>query len=89
MWRWVGVQRSEKRLEEALEELRGYSRYVLQHTFDTEEGWELQNLLTTALLMTAAALQRQESRGVHFRIDFPAASSQWRRHLTFQAQKLG
>jgi L-aspartate oxidase len=84
MWRWVGVQRTEKRLCEALDELSNYSRYVLQHAFDTHEGWELQNLLTTALMMTQAALQRKESRGVHFREDFPKADPNWRRHLTFQ-----
>jgi L-aspartate oxidase len=84
MWRWVGVQRTEKRLCEALDELSNYSRYVLQHAFNTHEGWELQNLLTTALMMTQAALQRKESRGVHFREDFPKADPNWRRHLTFQ-----
>lgn len=83
MWRWVGVQRTAKRLTEALEELRNYSRYVLPHTFDSQEGWELQNLLTTALLMTEAALARNESRGVHFRVDFPEPNPNWRRHLKF------
>lgn len=84
MWRFVGVQRTEKRLCEALEELRNYSRYVLQHAFDNCEGWELQNLLTTALMMTEAALERKESRGVHFRIDYPIANPNWKRHLVFQ-----
>jgi len=88
MWRWVGVQRTEKRLSEALEELRGYARYVLPHSFDEEEGWELQNLLTTAMLMTEAALARQESRGVHLRIDFPSADAGWHRHLCFQRSGL-
>ncbi|MFO0941248.1 MAG: L-aspartate oxidase [Pirellulales bacterium] len=83
MWRLVGVQRTEKRLCEALDELRNYSRYVLQHAFNNCEGWELQNLLTTALMMTEAALERKESRGVHFRTDFPAADAQWKRHLVF------
>ncbi|MBX3420707.1 MAG: L-aspartate oxidase [Pirellulaceae bacterium] len=84
MWRWVGVQRTEKRLCEALDELRGYSRYVLPHQFDNTAGWELQNLLTVALLMTEAALARQESRGVHFRTDYPEMDTRWRRHLVFQ-----
>lgn len=84
MWRLVGVQRTEKRLCEALDELRTYSRYVLQHAFDNHEGWELQNLLTTALMMTEAALERKESRGVHFRMDYPTADPNWRRHLLFQ-----
>ncbi|HAC91170.1 MAG TPA: L-aspartate oxidase [Planctomycetaceae bacterium] len=84
MWRWVGVQRSDKKLAEALDELRTYSRYVLPHVFEHEQGWELQNLLTTALLMAEAAWERKESRGVHLRIDFPELSQQWHRHLYFQ-----
>ena len=39
----------------------------------TGPGWELQNLLTVARLMIDAALQREESRGTHFRSDFPDA----------------
>lgn len=84
MWRLVGVQRTEKRLAEALDDLRNYSRYVLEHAFDNIEGWELQNLLTTALMMTEAALERRESRGVHLRIDYPTADNAWRRHLVFR-----
>lgn len=83
MWRRVGVQRSQRQLIEAHDELKSYSKYVLQHAFDSYEGWELQNLLTTALMMTEAALVRQESRGVHFRNDFPTADQHWRRHLQF------
>jgi len=85
MWRRVGVERQEKQLEEALQEFRAYARYVLPHAFDSEEGWELQNLLTVSHLMTEAALARQESRGVHLRTDFPAPhDEQWRRHLCFE-----
>jgi L-aspartate oxidase len=37
-------------------------------------GWELQNMLLAARLMIASALARIESRGVHFRSDFPEPS---------------
>jgi L-aspartate oxidase len=84
MWRLVGVQRHEKRLTEALDELHNYSRYVLPHVFADAEGWELQNLLTIALMMTHAALERQESRGVHFRSDYPVSNAAWRHHIEFQ-----
>jgi L-aspartate oxidase len=40
------------------------------------------NVLTTAKLMTVAAIQREESRGGHFRDDFPEVEPQWR-HRTF------
>jgi L-aspartate oxidase len=84
MWRQVGVQRRADRLEEALHTLAGFSRYVLPHVFDGEDGWELQNLITVAHLMTDAALTRTESRGVHLRTDHPGLDEQrWHRHVSF------
>jgi L-aspartate oxidase len=57
----------------------------MPHQFYSLEGWELQNLLITAACMTDAALARNESRGVHFRSDFPQPDDEsWRRHLTIQ-----
>lgn len=83
MWRSVGVQRRRDRLEEALHEIQRYCSYVLSHDLETVEAWELQNMLTVSLMMTTAALFRTESRGVHFRTDFPTADNQrWRKHLS-------
>lgn len=44
--------------------------------------WELQNLMTVASLIQRFALTRTESRGAHFRSDFPAQDSAWARHLS-------
>ncbi|MEZ6135741.1 MAG: L-aspartate oxidase [Pirellulaceae bacterium] len=89
MWRMVGVQRTAKRLEEAVADIRSYSRYVLPHAFTTEEGWELQNLLTVSHLMAEAALARQESRGVHMRLDYPQTDdANWRKHVNFEFRSL-
>jgi L-aspartate oxidase len=83
MWRSVGVQRRGDRLEDALHEIQRYCSYVLSHDLGDVEGWELQNMLTVSLMMTTAALFRTESRGVHFRTDFPAADNgRWRKHLS-------
>jgi L-aspartate oxidase len=43
----------------------------MDKVFDNAFGWECQNMLTTAMLMAQAAAKRNESRGVHFRGDFP------------------
>jgi L-aspartate oxidase len=83
MWRSVGVQRRGDRLEDALHEIQRYCSYVLSHDLGDVEGWELQNMLTVSLMMTTAALFRTESRGVHFRTDFPTADNgRWRKHLS-------
>ncbi|MCC6507469.1 MAG: L-aspartate oxidase [Pirellulaceae bacterium] len=84
MWRLVGVQRRADRLEEALGAIQSYSRYVLTYNFQSEAGWELQNMITVAHLMAQAALARTESRGTHLRTDYPKLDeANWHRHLKF------
>jgi L-aspartate oxidase len=83
MVRHMGVVRDKAGLEEARQDVDFWCQYVLGHEFAERSGWELQNLLTLARLMIAAALEREESRGVHFRSDFPERDdSHWQRHLT-------
>jgi L-aspartate oxidase len=82
MVRHMGVVRDRAGLEQARHDVAFWCRYVLAREFDDRAGWELQNLLTVARLMIESALAREESRGVHFRADFPAPDEiRWRRHL--------
>jgi L-aspartate oxidase len=71
MWRNVGITRKEQPLKEAQDIIKFWQRYVMDKVFDSPQGWECQNMLTISLLMAQAAHQRRESRGVHFRSDFP------------------
>jgi L-aspartate oxidase len=83
MVRKMGIVRDRARLVEAERDVSFWCRYVLAREFNSREGWELQNLLTIARLMIWAALTREESRGVHFRSDFPKRDDAgWQRHLT-------
>lgn len=85
MGRLAGVERRAEGLREAVDSIHSFAAYVMRYQFNTLEGWELQNLLLTASCMVDAALARNESRGVHFRSDFPAPDDErWRRHLTIQ-----
>jgi succinate dehydrogenase/fumarate reductase flavoprotein subunit len=43
----------------------------MDKVFETPAGWQCQNMLTLALLMATDARTRKESRGVHFRQDYP------------------
>lgn len=82
MVRSMGIIREQDGLEQALHDVAFWCRYVLPREFDSRPGWELQNLLTIARLMIHAALERKESRGVHFRSDFPAPDdTRWKRHV--------
>jgi L-aspartate oxidase len=81
MWRSAGVRRSGELLEEAAESIDNWRKYVLVRQFDTQDGWELQNMLTVARIMVAAALAREESRGTHLRTDFREPQEVWKRHL--------
>ncbi len=72
MWRDAGLLRDRDGLEAAarcLHELRGRTCKELKPTRD---GIELGNLLDVGELIVRSALAREESRGAHFRNDFPA-----------------
>lgn len=72
MWEKVGLVRDEKGLTAALEALAGDHSQI---------GGEARNLLAVGRLVAAAALARRESRGGHFRSDYPAPDPDWQRRL--------
>jgi len=80
MWRNVGVRRRGDRLDETLDIVNFWGRYVLDKEFMTVAGWEIQNMLTASQLVTELALRRTETRGVHCREDFPSTDPVWERH---------
>jgi L-aspartate oxidase len=82
MVRHMGISRDRAGLLEAQRTVAFWCRYVLRRELTNRAGWELQNLLTVARLMIQAALERTESRGVHFRSDFPSRDdTHWLRHV--------
>jgi L-aspartate oxidase len=74
MWRNAGIIRSESRLRETCEILNFWGHYVLDKTFDTRNGWELQNELIVAWTIATSAQMRNHSIGVHYREDCDEAS---------------
>jgi L-aspartate oxidase len=93
MWRNVGIERDGDRLTETREIIAFWSRYVMDKTFNPATlgqpaavaGWELQNMLTVCFLVTTAAYTRTESRGAHYRLDYPERlDDHWRLHLLWR-----
>ncbi len=72
VWRNVGIVRRGDRLRETGEILDFWAHYTLDKTLEGIDGWETQNELTLAWLITMSAVERGESIGVHFRADAPA-----------------
>jgi L-aspartate oxidase len=82
MWDKVGIIRSGKSLEEAASILATWESLLPQPS--DRPSYELNNLVLCARLVTEAALLRKESRGAHFRTDFPQTSPEWQRHIVFR-----
>jgi L-aspartate oxidase len=81
VWRNVGIVRRGERLDETLEIVSFWGRYVLDKEFYDPAGWEIQNMLTAAYLIAECARRRTETRGVHYREDHPQTDPAWARHL--------
>ncbi|MFP3879954.1 MAG: L-aspartate oxidase [Dehalococcoidia bacterium] len=82
MWDRVGIVRSGEGLEQAASVLAAWQSCLPQPS--DRPSYELYNLILSARLMTEAALLREESRGAHFRTDFPRALPEWQRHIVFR-----
>ncbi|MCS7276152.1 MAG: L-aspartate oxidase [Dehalococcoidia bacterium] len=82
MWEDVGIVRDGAGLTRAAALLRAWQA-ALPPPSD-RQSHELANLLTCARLTTEAALLREESRGVHYRLDHPQPREEWRRHIVFR-----
>ena len=80
MWRNVGIARRGERLAETIDIVAFWGRYMLDKEFNDPAGWEVQNMLTAAYGISECALRRTETRGVHYREDFPQTDDNWRRH---------
>jgi succinate dehydrogenase/fumarate reductase flavoprotein subunit len=96
MWDHVGLVRSGPKLTETLAAFRTLREHVLPTVKVTNKSrvlnreWmeflELENLLDIGEAMTASSLQRPETRGAHYRTDFPDTDADWTANLIVSRQ---
>ncbi|HEX5285255.1 MAG TPA: L-aspartate oxidase [Bryocella sp.] len=80
MWNMVGIERTGSELERGLEQLDSWH----VDSAASASSLETANLLQLARATTRAALERRESRGAHFRSDYPETSSRWLHSLVYE-----
>ncbi len=94
----VGIFRTEKGLSRAIDVLKelkeradttALSSKSLRMNQELVQRWELDNLLVTSMAVAQAALKRQESRGAHFREDFPERSDAFNYHTQVSMKRFG
>ena len=82
MWDRVGIVRDGSGMAAAAEQIRMWRQ--ASPLANDRLSHELATMLLVGQMMAEAALAREESRGAHYRTDFPEPRDEWRRHIVFR-----
>lgn len=96
MWQKVAIVRDEKTLNEALKELLKMKEELSnldvsdkkQYNSDLVTALEVINMVEICILTVKSAILRRESRGAHFRSDFPETKDEWKKSIVINKEKI-
>ena len=96
MWEKVAIVREEKTLNEALKELQKMQENLdkldvgdkKQYNTELVTALEVINMVEICILTVKSAILRRESRGAHFRSDFPETIDMWKRSIVINKEKI-
>ncbi|WP_405306218.1 fumarate reductase (CoM/CoB) subunit TfrA [Methanobrevibacter sp.] len=96
MWEKVAIVREEKTLNEALGELQEMQKELVnldvsdkkQYNTDLVTALEVINMVEICILTVKSAIIRRESRGAHFRSDFPESKDEWKKSIIINKNKI-
>jgi L-aspartate oxidase len=90
MWNYVGIIRSNKRLKTAKEKIEIIEKEMNEYYYKyniTSEMLELRNIINVAKLIIDSALNRKESRGLHYSIDYPDTHREYKKNSYIEGRK--
>ena len=96
MWEKVSIVRNEKDLNEALKRLQEMESELdeldvsdkKQYNTDLVTALEVINMVEICILVVKSAILRRESRGAHYRSDFPESNDAWKRSIIMNKNKI-
>lgn len=84
MWNYVGIVRTTKRLERALHRIEMLKNEIAEYYNDyhvSKNLIELRNLVLVSEMIVRCAMERKESRGLHYTLDYPEQSNELRKTI--------
>ncbi|WP_292460400.1 fumarate reductase (CoM/CoB) subunit TfrA [Methanothermococcus sp.] len=85
MWDYVSIVRNEEGLKKALSEINDLKNKAenvkINGVVEIQKYFELKNMITVAEIIVRCALERKESRGAHYRSDYPETKEEWKGNL--------